>query len=807
MGFMRRRGATKELHILLRVGFRTVALLTLIAVMAVRPSWPFGTSVESDIIVKRRRLNSSSRSDNTFSCIDFDHEDFSPYCEYSNYGSFPGKFVEPTEEQMATIVDESGIIQSHCAIKDCEINGEKYLCQYTVKRNETTDREIEVNTTHTSRLYSTKAYMPPVSPFSVAGLVCYIIGLFYMFLGLAIVCDEFFVPALEEIVERTGMTEDVAGATLMAAGGSAPELFTSFLGTFVTKSSVGFGTIVGSAVFNVLFVIGMCAIFSKEELTLTMWPLFRDSMYYLFSLIMVAVFFSVISPGEIYWYEALILLSLYGVYVLIMKHNQQLHSAFNRMFSKKSSEVAKIAPAPGDEKAETVTAELTPITDGSASSETKHEVEPVVKSASYVEAVDRRASGFAEAGVGQRRMMAHARQKTIRSLHTTPDVPSFRAGVLHFMKTQHFAVDNLRVHVVSELPGGIKETFEKLDVNGDGSIDKDEVTTLLTTLLMRVPEEKEVVQTIREIGPHGPEMISFDEFAEWYSESETRLEKAMLNAFKSLDDNNDDHVDKQQVSTLLERLIGDEPSAEMIQGAMKEFDKENDGLITLEEFRNWYKSSMLYQSQVAALEEEEEEGLDPFPPLRKGCKAMLVWVITIPIVGPLWMTVPDVRKENRKGFYPVTWTLSIVWIAIYSYFMVWWATLIGDRFNIPPVVMGLTFLAAGTSIPDLLTSVIVARQGLGDMAVSSSIGSNIFDVLIGLPVPWLIHGLAIGPFKVGAENLEVSILVLCVMLAILVGSIHLSGWKMSKCLGYSMFFFYGVFVAQDLIQQTYLGCL
>lgn len=56
-------------------------------------------------------------------------------------------------------------------------------------------------------------------------------------------------------------------------------------------------------------------------------------------------------------------------------------------------------------------------------------------------------------------------------------------------------------------------------------------------------------------------------------------------------------------------------------------------------------------------------------------------------------------------------------------------------------VMGLTFLAAGTSIPDLITSVIVARKGFGDMAVSSSVGSNIFDVTVGLPVPWLIYTL------------------------------------------------------------------
>ena len=48
--------------------------------------------------------------------------------------------------------------------------------------------------------------------------------------------------------------------------------------------------------------------------------------------------------------------------------------------------------------------------------------------------------------------------------------------------------------------------------------------------------------------------------------------------------------------------------------------------------------------------------------------------------------------------------------------------------------MGLTILAAGTSIPDLITSVIVAKKGFGDMAVSSSVGSNIFDITVGLVI-------------------------------------------------------------------------
>lgn len=48
--------------------------------------------------------------------------------------------------------------------------------------------------------------------------VLYALGSLYLFVAIAIVCDEFFVPALEEISMRWDISDDVAGATLMAAG-------------------------------------------------------------------------------------------------------------------------------------------------------------------------------------------------------------------------------------------------------------------------------------------------------------------------------------------------------------------------------------------------------------------------------------------------------------------------------------------------------------------------------------------------------------------------------------------------------------
>lgn len=120
--------------------------------------------------------------------------------------------------------------------------------------------------------------------------------------------------------------------------------------------------------------------------------------------------------------------------------------------------------------------------------------------------------------------------------------------------------------------------------------------------------------------------------------------------------------------------------------------------------------------------------------------------------------------------------------------------------------MGLTLLAAGTSVPDLLSSIIVAMQGKGDMAVSSSIGSNIFDILIGLPLPWILNsfvrmgqGHDYTGNAVRAQGLLYNIMVLLIMLVAVIGTIAYNKWKMTKCLGAMMFFLYGIFLSFALI--------
>ncbi|VDN22783.1 unnamed protein product [Gongylonema pulchrum] len=62
-----------------------------------------------------------------------------------------------------------------------------------------------------------------------------------------------------------------------------------------------------------------------------------------------------------------------------------------------------------------------------------------------------------------------------------------------------------------------------------------------------------------------------------------------------------------------------------------------------------------------------------------------------------------VTEIKARKWFPFTFVGSILWIAFYSYLMVWMANTIGETMAIPTEIIGLTILAAGTSIPDLIT--------------------------------------------------------------------------------------------------------
>lgn len=156
----------------------------------------------------------------------------------------------------------------------------------------------------------------------------------------------------------------------------------------------------------------------------------------------------------------------------------------------------------------------------------------------------------------------------------------------------------------------------------------------------------------------------------------------------------------------------------------------------------------------------------------------------------LGVVIPN--PVRRPKLYGLTFVLSILAIAGLSHQLVHHVVVIADYFSINPTFLALTVLAAGTSMPDLIGSVIVAKQGRGDMAVSNALGSNIFDVLVGLGAPWLVYiAWKGGEINVGTENLFASIFLLFATVVALLFLMLIKNWKIGHKSGLFLIALYG----------------
>jgi Ca2+/Na+ antiporter len=168
------------------------------------------------------------------------------------------------------------------------------------------------------------------------GYIPLFLALILSFAGLAIVVEEYFVPALNILCDDMSLPDDIAGATIMAIGNSTPELFSCLISLFITHTTLGVGTAIGSAIFNHLCI---CAgsIFYADKFTLQLdWRILsRESLIYLSSLIILVwslkgndfgVSFQTAFDGigrnptqclVVHWYQALALFGGYIFYILV----------------------------------------------------------------------------------------------------------------------------------------------------------------------------------------------------------------------------------------------------------------------------------------------------------------------------------------------------------------------------------------------------------------------------------------------------------------------------------------------------------
>lgn len=85
------------------------------------------------------------------------------------------------------------------------------------------------------------------------------------------------------------------------------------------------------------------------------------------------------------------------------------------------------------------------------------------------------------------------------------------------------------------------------------------------------------------------------------------------------------------------------------------------------------------------------------------------WVFTFPIKLVLRVCIPHPIRHRR--LYPLSFIMCIICIGANAYMIVWMLTAFGVAIRVPTIVMGLTFLAAGSTMPEAVSSLISLRNG------------------------------------------------------------------------------------------------
>lgn len=161
--------------------------------------------------------------------------------------------------------------------------------------------------------------------------------------------------------------------------------------------------------------------------------------------------------------------------------------------------------------------------------------------------------------------------------------------------------------------------------------------------------------------------------------------------------------------------------------------------------------------------------------------------------------VLDKIFPNPEKYYAIFF-ISILIIAALSWVLVESAIGIAHILNISEAVIAVTVLAAGTSVPDFISSVVVSKQGRGGMAISNVIGSNIFDILIGLGLPFLLMILITGGnISLHVDNLDMSVRFLFASVVVLLGLFMINKWVVGKKMGAFLILLYVAYIVWAVI--------
>jgi cation:H+ antiporter len=156
--------------------------------------------------------------------------------------------------------------------------------------------------------------------------------------------------------------------------------------------------------------------------------------------------------------------------------------------------------------------------------------------------------------------------------------------------------------------------------------------------------------------------------------------------------------------------------------------------------------------------------------LGRGDAALLLGALALYIGFGVWQSIqsPDdalgieaeasIAHEQSGVKAGAALLLGLLVLLASSRLLVWSATEIATALGISELIIGLTVVALGTSLPELAASIASVRKNQHDMAVGNVIGSNVFNILGVVGIAGLIHPDAVAPDVLGRDALVMVLL-------------------------------------------------
>ena len=132
--------------------------------------------------------------------------------------------------------------------------------------------------------------------------------------------------------------------------------------------------------------------------------------------------------------------------------------------------------------------------------------------------------------------------------------------------------------------------------------------------------------------------------------------------------------------------------------------------------------------------------------------AIVLLVVFFGIIG--WSIYSAMRQRQDSlgeemsaelAEHPLPLKRALLWLAIgllllivSSRILVWGSVSVAQAFGVSDLIIGLTIVALGTSLPELASSIMAARKGESDLALGNIVGSNLFNTLAVVGIAWMI---------------------------------------------------------------------